>query len=131
MPFTRAIRTTRSRFWPTWPSNPSISSPLRSKRREAEREASTLTMSPDQLYGVCNLVGNPFRSNPTHSSDPRIDIWVGYERQQDQLMKFLARTRADQVGNTNFLMLYGGYGTGKSHALLWAQNRILKEEAGT
>lgn len=85
-------------------------------------------MAPDEFYQACNLTGNPFRSNPTHTSDPRIDIWVGYERQQAQLVKFLQRTRADQVGNTNFVMLYGGYGTGKSHALLWAQNRILNVE---
>lgn len=88
-----------------------------------------MVMTPVEFYRACNLSGNPFRSNPTHSSDPRIDIWVGYERQQQQLVKFLARTRADQVGNTNFIMLYGGYGTGKSHALLWAQNRILNVEA--
>jgi hypothetical protein len=86
-------------------------------------------MTPEEFYAACNLTGNPFRSNPMHSSDPRIDIWVGYETQQAQLMKFLERTRSDQVGNTNFLMLYGGYGTGKSHALLWAQNRILKVQA--
>ena len=86
-------------------------------------------MAPDEFYVACNLTGNPFRSNPTHTSDPRIDIWVGYERQQAQLLKFLQRTRSDQVGNTNFLMLYGGYGTGKSHALLWAQNRILNKDA--
>lgn len=88
-----------------------------------------MVMTPEQFYKASNLTGNPFRSNPTHSSDPRIDIWVGYERQQQQLVKFLSRTRADQVGNTNFIMLYGGYGTGKSHALLWAQNRILNIEA--
>ena len=40
----------------------------------------------------------------------------------------MKRSLADQVGNVNFLMLYGDYGTGKSHALLWAQHRILHEE---
>jgi hypothetical protein len=88
-----------------------------------------MIMAPEQFYEACNLSGNPFRSNPTHASDSRIDIWVGYEKQQQQLVKFLTRTRADQVGNTNFIMLYGGYGTGKSHALLWAQNRVLNVEA--
>jgi len=88
-----------------------------------------MTLDPDVFYRACNLTGNPFRSNPTHTSDPRIDIWVGYERQQQQLLKFLTRARADQVGNANFVMLYGGYGTGKSHALLWAQNYVLNREA--
>ncbi|QIK78379.1 hypothetical protein G7077_05120 [Sphingomonas piscis] len=85
-------------------------------------------LSPEAFYSACNLTGNPFRSNPTHASDPRINIWVGYEKQQQQLLKFLTRTRADQVGNANFVMLYGGYGTGKSHALLWAQNYVLNRE---
>jgi hypothetical protein len=57
-----------------------------------------------------------------------MDVWVGYERQRNQLVKFLERARADQVGNSNFVMLFGGYGTGKSHALLWAQNLILNRE---
>jgi len=88
-----------------------------------------MPLAPELFYNSCNLTGNPFRSNPTHASDPRIDIWVGYEKQQQQLIKFLTRTRSDQVGNANFVMLYGGYGTGKSHALLWAQNYVLNREA--
>jgi len=63
--------------------------------------------SPEQFYKACNLTGNPFRSNATHASDPRMDIWVGYERQRNQLVKFLERARADQVGNANFVMLFG------------------------
>ena len=56
---------------------------------------------------------------------------MGYEKQKKQLDKYLKRSLSDQVGNVNFLMLYGNYGTGKSHALLWAQNRIRHEEKGT
>lgn len=85
-------------------------------------------IAAEEFYKACNLRGNPFRSNPAHSSDPRTEIWVGYEKQQQQLVRFLERTRADQVGNANFVMVYGNYGTGKSHALLWAQNHILKTE---
>jgi type II secretory pathway predicted ATPase ExeA len=58
-----------------------------------------------------------------------MDIWVGYEKQRQQFTKYLTRARADQVGNANFIMLYGGFGTGKSHALLWAMNRVLNVEA--
>jgi hypothetical protein len=86
-------------------------------------------MEPKAFYEACNLRGNPFRSNPTHTDDPRMGIWVGYEKQRNQFVKFLTRTRADQVGNANFIMLYGGFGTGKSHALLWAQNYILTVKA--
>jgi hypothetical protein len=83
-----------------------------------------MTLEPEAFYTASNLNGNPFRTNPVHGSDPRIGIWVGYEKQRNQLMKFLTRSRADQVGNVNFVMLYGDYGTGKSHALLWALNEI-------
>lgn len=82
-------------------------------------------MSADEFYEACNLTGNPFRTNPTYATDPRAEIWVGYERQQRQLLKYVKRTRADQVGNANFVVIHGTYGTGKSHALLWAQNYIL------
>ena len=87
-----------------------------------------MVMEPRKYYEKANLIGNPFRSNPNFAADPRARTWVGYEQQKKQLDKYLYRSLADQVGNANFLMLYGDYGTGKSHALLWAQNRILHEE---
>ena len=85
-------------------------------------------MEPSEYYTKSNLKDNPFRSNPNFAADPRARIWVGYEKQKKQLDKYLKRSLANQIGNANFLMLYGNYGTGKSHALLWAQNRILHEE---
>lgn len=81
-------------------------------------------MTPQEFYLKSNLQENPFRSNPVYGSDPRMDIWVGYEKQRHQLMKYLSRSKADQVGNTNFIMIYGDYGVGKSHALLWARYQI-------
>jgi len=87
-----------------------------------------MVMDPREYYEKANLNDNPFKSNPNFAIDPRASIWVGYEKQKKQLDKFLKRSLADQVGNVNFLMLYGDYGTGKSHALLWAQHRILHEE---
>ncbi len=87
-----------------------------------------MVMKPGEYYNKSNLKDNPFRSNPNFSADPRASIWVGYEKQKKQLDKYLKRSLANQVGNANFLMLYGTYGTGKSHALLWAQNRILHDE---
>ena len=90
-----------------------------------------MVMDPKDYYEKANLRDNPFRSNPNFAADPRASIWVGYEKQKKQLDKYLRRSLADQVGNANFLMLYGNYGTGKSHALLWAQNRILHDEKNT
>lgn len=71
------------------------------------------------FYAMCNLRENPFRSNAMFDDDPRISIWAGQAREQSLLQKFLVRSRAEQVGNTNLTLLYGAYGTGKSHALLW------------
>ena len=84
-------------------------------------------LSHDDYYRAANLVYNPFRTNPTVEADPRKGIWVGYEREQQTLVKFVTRSRADQVGNVNFLLIYGEYGTGKSHALLWAQHYITQQ----
>ena len=90
-----------------------------------------MVMQPREYYEKANLKDNPFRSNPNFAADPRAGIWVGYKKQKRQLNKYLYRSLADQVGNANFIMLYGDYGTGKSHALLWAQNRILHNEKAT
>lgn len=87
-----------------------------------------MVMEPSEYYEKANLRDNPFRSNPNFAADSRASIWVGYEKQKKQLDKYLKRSLADQVGNANFIMLYGNYGTGKSHALLWARNRILYDE---
>jgi hypothetical protein len=87
-------------------------------------------LTPEQFYQACNLKTNPFRTNAIEDEDPRIKIWVGYDRQQLLLEKMLDRVRADRVGLTNFLLLYGQYGTGKSHALLWAKNWIREHNAG-
>lgn len=90
-----------------------------------------MVMDATEYYHKSNLKDNPFRSNPSFAADPRSGIWVGYEKQKKLFEKYLKRALADQVGNANFLMLYGPYGSGKSHALLWAQNRILHEQKTT
>ncbi len=87
-----------------------------------------MVIEPRKYYETTNLKDNPFRSNPNVAADPRAGVWVGYEKQKEQLNKYLRRSLADQVGNANFIMLYGNYGTGKSHALIWAQNRILHDK---
>jgi len=83
------------------------------------------------FYKNCNLNGNPFQTNPVQEMDPRMGIWVGYNKEKIVFRKFLERTRADQVGNTNLLMIYGDLGTGKSHSLLWARHMILNKERDT
>ena len=85
-----------------------------------------MTMINKQFYDAANLTENPFRANPVLEEDPRMSIWVGYEKQQRDLIKLLERTRADQHGNVYLGMVYGALGTGKTHALLWAKYQIMK-----
>lgn len=87
-----------------------------------------MAYTPADFYPLCNLTENPFRSNPTQESDPRMAIWVSYEREKATLSRYLARSRSDQIGNANFLLIYGELGTGKSHALLWAKHQILEKK---
>lgn len=84
-------------------------------------------MEPSEYYAKSNLLGNPFRSNPSVAEDPRAAVWVGYPNERRLLERYITRSLADQVGNANFLMLRGLLGAGKSHALLWAQHYILHE----
>ena len=84
-------------------------------------------MKPNEYYTKSNMLGNPFRSNPSVAEDPRAGVWVGYTNERRLLERYIKRSLADQVGNANFLMLRGLLGAGKSHALLWAQHHILHE----
>ncbi len=80
-----------------------------------------------EYYKTCNLLTNPFRSNAVFDEDPRLKIWAGQKQEQEALEKFLGRSRAEQVGNTNLLLLYGAFGAGKSHAGLWGMNWLREQ----
>lgn len=84
-------------------------------------------MTHEEFYAAANLKDNPFRTNPAADADPRQGIWVGYPKQRELLRKLLERSLASKVGNVNFVMVYGEFGVGKSHALLWSQYQILHE----
>jgi hypothetical protein len=87
-------------------------------------------MTPKEYYAACNLTDNPFRPSATGVDDPRADVWIGYEKQKMAFERLLKRVRADQVGLTSFVLLYGTWGTGKSHALLWGRSWVRRTGAG-
>lgn len=87
-------------------------------------------MNPVDFYTAANLKDNPFRPSAVGVDDPRAAIWVGYDRQRVVLERLLSRVRADQVGLASFVLLYGSWGTGKSHALLWARSWVKEAGAG-
>ena len=85
----------------------------------------------DVFYKAANLTENPFRSNPSLEKDPRMGIWVGYKDEQQRLIKYLSRSLADEIGNQNLVLIYGQWGTGKSHALLWSHYFVSQIEKTT
>jgi len=86
-------------------------------------------MELEEFYQHAELKENPFRQNEDQEDDPRSGIWVGYDDQKTVLVRFLEKcTRED--GRSHFIMLYGTWGTGKSHALLWARHQIVHAQAG-
>lgn len=87
-------------------------------------------LEPRAFYAASNLKGNPFRQNPALDTDPRAGIWVGYQSERRQFMTMLTQCRADQIGASNLVLLYGELGAGKTHALLWARHQILVERRG-
>ena len=90
-----------------------------------------MPISHDVFYKAANLTENPFRSNPSLEKDPRMDIWVGYKDEQERLIKYLHRSLADEIGNQNLVLIYGQWGTGKSHALLWSHYFVCEKMKST
>lgn len=88
----------------------------------------TSGLDPKAFYAASNLKGNPFRQNPALDTDPRAGIWVGYQSERRQFLSMLAQCRADQIGASNLILLYGELGAGKTHALLWARHHILVQK---
>jgi hypothetical protein len=84
--------------------------------------------TPKDFYLASKLNDNPFKENPALASHERASVWIGYEKENNKLQRVLTQTRSDQLGSTRFFLLFGNYGTGKTHALLWAQNLILEEQ---
>ena len=85
------------------------------------------TNSSEFYNNKCNLTLNPFRSNAIYETDPRSGIWVGHNNEKNKLERKLRVIRADQVGQSHMVIIYGELGAGKSHSLLWARHLILEK----
>lgn len=73
---------------------------------------------------IARLTRNPFTLVP----DERVTIWAGYENLRTQLLDVIESCRSDRVGLSEFTILYGDYGTGKSHALRYLRYWITEKE---
>ncbi|MGH9472074.1 MAG: hypothetical protein ACRD1M_04970 [Terriglobales bacterium] len=63
---------------------------------------------------------NPF----TLVAGANVDVWADYENVRQALIDVITSCRADQVGLSEFVVLHGEVGTGKSHALRYLQQYI-------
>src|SRR5579863_9867197 len=74
---------------------------------------------------VARLTKNPF----TLVADPNTQTWADYEDVRKALMDVITSCRNDQVGLSEFVVLHGEIGTGKSHALRYLHNYITRAKA--
>lgn len=73
---------------------------------------------------IAKLTNNPFTLVPGE----KVTVWAGYEQLRIQLFDIVESCRSDQVGLSEFAIIHGDYGTGKSHALRYLQYWITERE---
>lgn len=62
---------------------------------------------------LAKLTKNPFTLVP----EEKVTVWAGYKELRQQLLDIVESCRSDRVGLSEFVVLHGDWGTGKSHAL--------------
>src|SRR5882724_4795449 len=74
---------------------------------------------------IAKLRKNPF----TLVAGVNTDVWADYEDVRAALIDVVTSCRSDQVGLSEFVVLHGEIGTGKSHALRYLQHYITVRNA--
>jgi hypothetical protein len=69
---------------------------------------------------LARLTGNPFTLVPGE----KVTIWAGYPNLRQTLLDIVESCRSDKVGLSEFAILHGEIGAGKSHALRYLENWI-------
>lgn len=62
---------------------------------------------------LAKLTKSPFTLMP----EEKVTVWAGYKELRQQLLDIVESCRSDRVGLSEFVVLHGDWGTGKSHAL--------------
>ena len=75
---------------------------------------------------VAKLKANPFTLVPID----RVTVWAGYPDLQAQLFDIVESCRSDRVGLSEFAIVHGDYGAGKSHALRFLRYCITERDKG-
>jgi hypothetical protein len=69
---------------------------------------------------LAKLTKNPFTVVPGQ----KVTVWAGYPDLKRTLLDIVESCRSDKVGLSEFVILHGEYGAGKSHALRYLVNWI-------
>ena len=72
------------------------------------------------------LTKDPFAIVP----DGPVENWAGHLELRDDLMDLISGVRSTDIGSSEFLVLHGELGTGKSHALKYIKTAIEKSNSG-
>lgn len=73
---------------------------------------------------IAKLTGNPFTLVPNET----VTNWAGYAELRAELLDVIHSCRVDQVGLSEFAIIHGELGTGKSHALRYLRYLITDEQ---
>ena len=73
---------------------------------------------------IARLTRNPFTLVP----DDNVTVWAGYKELRKDLLDIIESCRSDRVGLSEFAILNGDYGSGKSHALRYLRYWITDEK---
>ena len=77
----------------------------------------------NETLKIAKLRSNPFTLVPSQ----KVTVWAGYSQLRSELLDVVGSCRSDQVGLSEFAILHGDLGTGKSHALRYLRNWITEE----
>lgn len=73
---------------------------------------------------LARLTKIPFTSVPREN----VTVWAGYKELRQQLLDIVESCRSDRVGLSEFVILYGEIGTGKSHDLRYLLDWITEKK---
>ena len=77
----------------------------------------------NETLKIAKLRSNPFTLVPSQ----KVTVWAGYSQLRSELLDVVGSCRSDQVGLSEFAILHGDLGTGKSHALRYLRHMITDE----
>ena len=66
------------------------------------------------VLSLVKLRQNPFSAVPVGD---RVEVWAGYDAVKKELLDIVESCRSDRIGLTEFAVIHGEIGTGKTHAL--------------